>query len=581
MIVGNGRETGGERDAVAAGDRRHDVSSRRESPAHVESHRAHQLGRSAASNTERRAGSGGRDVAHVAGEAHPPLDRVGHEPGRQLQPDAHFSGRQRMRPDVDANGALDRRVGLRVCHGVVERHGDRRGAGDRVTTLTLDRVGVAIDDRRRYDASHAADVEHDRNRGIAASGRLGYAEHSRRKHRACPGRLQPPRLRGLRQLHDHRIDAYAIGRDRERVGPRGASRRLSFRDHAQACDRTIATIEDPDDDRDIFPQRPDFARCGRLDHQAARGDQRIVHASTGDRYRTGKVTGPRVQHPGLVTDSPCASFVGAHRRRRAIARDPARLTLCRLAQALEQSRHAGQRRNRAPRRSEVERLARVSDCRRERVQRRMLPRRLHQRIESRPRRVDAVEQPGLQLGIGRGPWGARCLAYQLVEAGPFLLQRPHRLRLVLRPRLGGNLVVGSAEDGIVLADIHAQRRLVLVPEEGAAVELRHSPGPIPGRSGPWKPDRIARRIVCLAGKDPRDLMMAVPVGRRPAEHRDDHVRSELAYHGDDVVQDRVARPLGQRLLGVLGEAEVVGTGEILPPPVEAARREEFLRPDRA
>ena len=76
-------------------------------------------------------------------------------------------------------------------------------------------------------------------------------------------------------------------------------------------------------------------------------------------------------------------------------------------------------------------------------------------------------------------------------------------------------------------------------------------------------------------------MVAVSVGGRAGEHGDDDLRLEAPDHGDDVFENRVARPEAERLLGRLREAEVVCAREELLRAIELARGEQLLGPDDA
>jgi hypothetical protein len=75
--------------------------------------------------------------------------------------------------------------------------------------------------------------------------------------------------------------------------------------------------------------------------------------------------------------------------------------------------------------------------------------------------------------------------------------------------------------------------------------------------------------------------MAVRVGVVQREAGDHHVRLELPEDPDDIGQHLVVVPEAQRLLGRLGEAEIDGAGEELPPAVDAPRRQQLLRADEA
>jgi hypothetical protein len=71
-------------------------------------------------------------------------------------------------------------------------------------------------------------------------------------------------------------------------------------------------------------------------------------------------------------------------------------------------------------------------------------------------------------------------------------------------------------------------------------------------------------------------VLPVTVPRRPAEDRDDDVRPEPADDADHVLKDRVPGPVPPGLVQRLGEAEVVGAGEVLPSAIQAPGRQQLL-----
>src|SRR5262249_4594552 len=81
----------------------------------------------------------------------------------------------------------------------------------------------------------------------------------------------------------------------------------------------------------------------------------------------------------------------------------------------------------------------------------------------------------------------------------------------------------------------------------------------------------------LDGEDGGGGVMAMRGCRLRGEPRDDDVGTELADHPHDVAEDRLSVPDGERLLGVLRVAEILGAGEVLPSSVQAARGEQLLR----
>ncbi len=74
------------------------------------------------------------------------------------------------------------------------------------------------------------------------------------------------------------------------------------------------------------------------------------------------------------------------------------------------------------------------------------------------------------------------------------------------------------------------------------------------------------------------LVLPVPVARRATEDRDDHVGTEAAYDPYDVAQQRIARPMRERLFRVLGEPEIVGAGEVLSRTIQAPGGQQLSRP---
>ncbi len=70
--------------------------------------------------------------------------------------------------------------------------------------------------------------------------------------------------------------------------------------------------------------------------------------------------------------------------------------------------------------------------------------------------------------------------------------------------------------------------------------------------------------------------MAVGAAALGGEAGDNHIRLELTNDADHVGEDFLAVPLRQRLLVVLGKAEIAGAGEELLRAVHAPGGEEFL-----
>jgi hypothetical protein len=187
------------------------------------------------------------------------------------------------------------------------------------------------------------------------------------------------------------------------------------------------------------------------------------------------------------------------------------------------------------------------------------------RVAGRPGhgRVDAGEQVALARGRHVGVH-ARRLAPHAHDRRPLPLRPALPLRLVLRAADGGELRVAAAERGVVAPGVVAQRRRLGAAVAGVAVELRRRPrGAERGRR---EAHGVGREVVRLAREDAARLVVPVPVGRRAAEDRDDHVRPERAHGPHHVAEHRVARPVPERLLGALAEAEVEGAAKYWRPP---------------
>ena len=76
-------------------------------------------------------------------------------------------------------------------------------------------------------------------------------------------------------------------------------------------------------------------------------------------------------------------------------------------------------------------------------------------------------------------------------------------------------------------------------------------------------------------------MLAVAVPRRPAEDGHDDLGTKPPDHSDYILEDGVTRPMLPGLVNGLGEAEIVGAGEVLASAIEPARRQQLLGPDQA
>ncbi len=186
-----------------------------------------------------------------------------------------------------------------------------------------------------------------------------------------------------------------------------------------------------------------------------------------------------------------------------------------------------------------------------------------------PGEVDACERVPRRGGPGQ--------EFQALFLGPAPGHRPEALGAVLAAAQGRPFRVRLAQERGVATHLKGQGRrgvfvggAVAVPEQA-----RRAPRPDPGQLL-RKPGRVPRRLERLQGQDGRGGVVAVgaaPGGGEPGHH---HVRAHLAQDPDDVPQHRLPVPVPEGVLGVLGEAEVQGPGEILLGPVQAPGVQQFL-----
>ena len=142
------------------------------------------------------------------------------------------------------------------------------------------------------------------------------------------------------------------------------------------------------------------------------------------------------------------------------------------------------------------------------------------------------------------------------------------------------LAEGGAQPGIVGSRIDGETSGRVFPDVSQV-----QPAGLPGRqalAGEFrKAVGIARDFKGLPGQQPAGLVVAMPVGGRSTEDRQDDLRAKGTDGADQVLQDAVAPPLAQRLLGALGEPEVEGPAEVLPGAVELVGRHHLPGPDQA
>jgi hypothetical protein len=96
-----------------------------------------------------------------------------------------------------------------------------------------------------------------------------------------------------------------------------------------------------------------------------------------------------------------------------------------------------------------------------------------------------------------------------------------------------------------------------------------------------KDGRVSRHPKRLPGRPAGRLMLTVAVARRATEDGHHYLRLEPADDPHDILENRIARPVGPGVVQVLGEAEIIGTSEELPCTVEPAGREQLFGPEEA
>src|SRR5262245_56182260 len=150
----------------------------------------------------------------------------------------------------------------------------------------------------------------------------------------------------------------------------------------------------------------------------------------------------------------------------------------------------------------------------------------------------------------------------------------------LRPmqilRLKAHLVVGPFQQRAVrphidrhltgfLRRLRPSRRTELVPEQLCRLPRARPLGDLLGEA-PWIPGRKKR----FTSQDARGLVMAMAIGWRAQEARDDDVWSEHADDPDDIAENGLAVPLRQGLIGAFREAKIVGACEELFGPIHSS-----------
>ena len=181
-------------------------------------------------------------------------------------------------------------------------------------------------------------------------------------------------------------------------------------------------------------------------------------------------------------------------------------------------------------------------------------------------------------------------------------ERRHALALVHAAGLAADLGVGAAEQRVEPAEVDGDgacpgvvragaapsaRPAAGVPPEPAAeaegreavaeVELPRLPRAQPLGQMLGEPRGVGGRRIRFAGQQRRRLMV-LPAARSAGAHGRDHVGPQGADQAHQVVQDRVAPPLVERLFAAERVAEVDGAGEELLGPVQAVRGQRFFGP---
>ena len=113
------------------------------------------------------------------------------------------------------------------------------------------------------------------------------------------------------------------------------------------------------------------------------------------------------------------------------------------------------------------------------------------------------------------------------------------------------------------------------------IELVGTPGLRGGSCQIAEPPGIGGRVERLIGQNAARLVLPVPVARCTGEDRYDHLGTVGADHRDDVPEDLLLRPVGERFIRALGETIVESAREELTCTVQSARCLELPRANNA
>ncbi len=456
--------------------------------------------------------------------------------------------------------SLQRSSGAGERHRAV--HGDRHPRHHAQRAPELAAYGISEQVHHRHARFDGAVIEGNVNHRTQKTRVLALPIDRNREHVSAACRHEPPRLRQRIATHVNGALVSAVGGDDYRVRgaggrPRAAVPRRSTRERKKSAGptdshrhRELASVVDPHVDGDRVAERYVVAVHRRFDRYAARYEQRL--------RGTRQTVAHRRQYVGVRSGR--FTLRGGERGER----------LVRSGQCVHDRRRV----------EEVDLRTHVARGRHEPRDYRALLRTRDERVESRPGSVDSGEDRSLPVR-GARTGESRRLASHGSRHRPELRHPSEALRLVLRPAERRQLGVRLAQKRIVLSGVVRERRSFAAPIGARAVELERRPGTQPRSRTARKAYGIHRRIERFARHYACHLVLPMAVARRTREDRHDHVRAERSYHGDDIAQNRVVRPVLKALFRALGESEVVGASEILVRAIESPRREQLLGADDA
>ena len=157
------------------------------------------------------------------------------------------------------------------------------------------------------------------------------------------------------------------------------------------------------------------------------------------------------------------------------------------------------------------------------------------------------------------------------------LQLPHVLGAVQAATCHRNLMKRLAHRGIEDAAVEGEGR-GHVSNRALRYNLSGSRAPALLRERAPGTARVPGDSKGLLSGPARGLVLAVSISGGAAEDRDDDLRSKTTNDSDYILENRVPGPVLPGFVHRLGEAEIIGAGEVLACPIQLAGRPASLPP---